>query len=408
MVWTLAFRNVFRNLRRSALTAVGIALAIGLMLTSMALNDGAWADMIGTAIRGSAGHVVVQADGWQADRKPEQWLDGASEIASALRDAYPGATVVRRAIVGGLLTSPTGSAAVELRGIEPDAERDLVLLDDKLVDGAWLEGDRGVLLGRKLADTLGVGLGDKVVFMAQVGTGEVESRLFRVRGVFRTGSEALDAFTAVAALPDVQPLFPGDDVAHQIAVVFPSIGKGGVDTSPARAALGARTGVDVLSWEDAMPVLKEQAALDAKFGNVLYGFMGLIVAVGVLNTVLMSVLERMREFGVLLALGLRPRDLAAMIVVEGGVLGLCGGVLGALLAVPPILWLEAYGIDYGDMIAQSGPVGDVALDTVLRAHLDPPKMATVAAIAAVVALLASLWPARHATRLHVVDALRHT
>jgi len=408
MVLRLALRNVFRNTRRSVLTAGGMALALAVLLFTISLQDGAWAQMIDTAVRGNAGHIVVQAQGWQTEQESEQYLTDATALHEAVAAAHPEATVVRRTFLGGLVTSPQGSMAVELRGIQPEAERSLVLLDDKLVEGDWVQGDRDLVIGERLAKTLDVSLGDKVVFMTQIGEGDVNSRLFRVKGIYRTGQEALDAFSALSTWSATQELFPEPDVAHQVAVVYPTSTKGEVDTAKARAAVGERDGVEVLSWREAMPILVEQAELDIKYGNIMYGFMGLIVAVGVLNTVLMSVMERIREFGVLLALGIRPRQLAAMVLLEGGILGVTGGVAGILLALPFVLWITYQGIDYGEMMASAMPVGDVAISTVMKGQLNPPKMLMVAVIAAVGSLLASLWPARHATRLEVVESLRHT
>lgn len=407
-MWRLAVRNLWRHGRRSLLTAGGMALALGLMMVSMSLNDGAWGEMITQAIRGSAGHAVVQAPGWQEERDAALTLGDATEISASLQHAYPEAVVLRRTFVGGLLTSPMGSMAVELRGIEPAREAEVVLLDERIVEGAWPEGDRDLLIGRQLADVLQVEPGDRVVFMAQVGAGDVESRMYRICGIYRAGSEVLDAFTAFGHIDGTRSLWGDKDVAHQVAVILPMVARGADPAERARVRLADRDDLEVLSWEQALPVLQEQLAIDQKSDFLIYGFMGLIAAVGVLNTVLMSVLERVREFGVLLALGMRPRQLAGMVVLEGAALGMLGGGLGIAVALPFIVYLQAYGIDYGDMLAEVGPVGGVAMDPILRAQLDGRQMVMVAGFAVVLSTLASLWPARHATRLEIVDALRHS
>ncbi len=115
-----------------------------------------------------------------------------------------------------------------------------------------------------------------------------------------------------------------------------------------------------------------------------------------------------RAAGVLLALGLRPRQLALMVLVEGGVLGTVGGLAGIALALPGVLYLQQQGIDYGEMMLSASPVTDVAMDTVMRGQLNLPKMLVVAGIAAIMAVVASLWPARLTTRLEIVESLRHT
>jgi ABC-type lipoprotein release transport system permease subunit len=347
----------------------------------------------------------VQAKGFQEERKSELALADSTAVATKLRAAYPGATVVRRTWVGGLLTSPRNASAVTVEGIEPDAEATLTLLDDRLKDGHWLDDDRGILLGDLLVSTLGVGVGDKVVFMTQVGGGEMQSRLFRVAGVFHTGNEMLDAFGALARIEATQELLPVADAAHQVAVIVPGAGKAEVPTAPAAAVA---PGADVLSWRQALPLLEEQEALDENFSGIFYLAMGLIVAVGVLNTVLMSVMERVREFGVLRAIGMRSRPLFAMIVAEGLVLGVLGAIASVLLAAPAIHWLVVHGIDLGDVLSANSPVGGVAIDTVMRARWVPATMLGYAASAVVLAVAASLWPAWKATRLRPVDAIHHT
>lgn len=409
MLLRLAVRNLWRNGRRSFLTVTGIALALALMLISQSIQNGAWGALIKNAIQAGAGHVVVQADGWQEERDPELWMDGSTALRDAVGEAYPGAIVVRRTFVGGLLTSPTGSAAVTVQGIEPSQEAELTLLDDRLRSGAWLtdDGERGILLGEVLAQTLGVGLDDKVVLMAQVGTDDMESRLFRVKGTFRTGSDALDAFGAYAHVDATQAVMGGDDPAHQIAVVWPEIGRDEPDLTPAREALAGHDGLDIMTWRGALPLLEEQEALDAKFNNLIYVVMAAIVAVGVLNTILMGVMERMREFGVMLAVGMKPGRLARMVVLEGFLLGLVGGVAALAIAAGPIWALQTYGIDYGDLFAKASPVGGIPIDTVMRAQASAWQSGIIVAMGAFVAFAASLWPARKATHLQPVEAIRH-
>ncbi|MCB9665134.1 MAG: ABC transporter permease [Alphaproteobacteria bacterium] len=407
MILTLAIRNVWRNGRRTALTVAGIGIALALMFTSMAMQNGAWNMMITAAIQATAGHVVVQADGWQEERDPNLVLQRSTEVQQALLEAYPDAVVVRRVFLGGLLSSPTGSQAVAVQGVEPVREAELTLLDDQLVDGTWLPDDRAIVVGQRLAEILAVELGDKVVLMAQVGTEELESRLFRVRGTFRTGNDTLDAFAAFVPLAAAQELMPFDDPAHQVAVVLPSIGRGKLDTSRAAQALAGRDGLEVLSWSEALPMLEEQQRVDTQMNVYIFVLMGLIVAIGVTNTVLMSVMERIREFGVLLSIGMRPRMLAGMIVLETLVLGSVGAVVGLLLSIWPIGYLTTHGIDYGDLMANNSAGGNVPIDSVLRAHADVPQMLQLAVVGALVAVLAALYPARKATRLTPVEAMHH-
>ncbi|HMV68479.1 MAG TPA: FtsX-like permease family protein [Myxococcota bacterium] len=399
----LALRNLLRNRRRTLLAVLGVALALAFSVTSRNWRTGVWTSMLGSAISGAAGHVVVQAPGWQEERDAAMFVPQSGTIAQALREAYPDAVVVRRVMIAGLLTSPRGAAAVGLSGVEHEAERALTLLDDRLVDGGWLDGDgRGVLVGRKLADALQVGVGDKVVFMGQVGKGEVESVLLRVRGIYVTGSEQLDALTASVDLSAVQPLLHGDDGAHQIAVVQPGLGVARLDPEPARAVV---QGADVLVWEEAMPALAEQLKVDKKLTSFLYLFLGLIVAVGVLNTVLMGALERTRELGVMLSLGMRPARLAGMVLLEGLLMGVIGAACGLLLAASLYRPLYVDGVDFGDLLAKNAPVPS-PVESLVRASVDVPGVVVMSLVAIGMTVLASVWPAWSVSRLQPVEAMR--
>lgn len=399
----LALRNLMRNRRRTLLAVIGVALALAFSVTSRNWRSGVWMSMLGAAISGAAGHVVVQAPGWQEERDAAMVVPDSAAVADELRRLYPEATVVRRVLVPGLLTSPRGAAAIGVYGVEQQGEASLTLLDDRLIDGQWLDGDgRGVLIGQKLADTLQVKPGDKVVFMAQVGKGDVESVLLRVRGIYRTGSEQLDAMTGSVDIGALQPLLPGPDAAHQIAVVMPGLGVARLDPAPAR---GAVTGADVLVWEEAMPALAEQLKVDRKLTSFLYLFLGLIVAVGVLNTVLMGAMERTRELGVMLSLGMRPAQLARMVLLEGLLMGLLGALVGLSLASSLYKPLYVDGIDFGEMLSKNVPVAS-PVDTLVRATLDGPGVLMMSLVAIAMTVLASAWPAWMVSRLQPVEAMR--
>ncbi len=408
MIWNMAVRNIRRNKRRTLITTVGLGLIMAVMMMTFALQSGSWVAMLKAAIEGGAGHMVVQQEGWQTEQEASMFFDGASKVQSELQQAYPDATVVRRTLIGGLITSANGSSAIQLKGIEPGPERGLTLLDDNVREGEWLSTDRDIVIGTGLARTLGVGLGDKVVFMAQVATDDVESRLYRVKGIYRTGTDVIDNFLAYTTVDSTAELFPVDDPGHQVAVILPNADRDDIPSDGAARVASAHEGLKMLTWKEALPLLQEQMELDMKGSYVIFLFMGIIVLVGVLNTVLMSVMERIREFGVLLALGMPKKRLVRMVLLEGLLLGFLGGLVANVVAFPVILWLQEKGIDYGDMMGSANPLGDVALDTVLRGQLSAPMFLLVPIGAAIMALVASIYPALKAARLQPVEAIRHT
>ena len=329
----LAFRNLFRNARRTLITLSAIGSGLGLVLMMVGMQAGQYAEMLRIGISTLAGHVVVQADGWQEERDAEQLLEGADGVTEALVDAFPDGTVTPRLFLGGLVTSPYNASGVALRGVVPSAEATVDTLDEKMVDGEWLadDDDRGIVMGAKLAEVLKVEVGDKVVYMGQgPGQDEMASRLFRVRGLYRTGGVELDGMAVMVTIAAARDLIEQPDVAHQVALHLRDPEDSASARQRALELVGA-PGRDVLDWPEALPELVHFIRIDRVSGDAFMTVMGLIVAMGVLNTVLMSVLERARELGVLMATGLRPPHVVALIVIENLALAAFALALGTVL-----------------------------------------------------------------------------
>lgn len=409
-MFPIAARNLLRNTRRSLLTGAAIAFGVILILIMVGIQEGSYEDMIESGVSQLAGHVVVQDERYQSDPEVERVVQGASAIAQGLQQALPAATIAPRMQLGGLLVSPTSSVGAGLMGMDPAAEATIQKFDDQLVEGAWLEASdtRGIVIGVAMADRLGVELGDKLVFMGQYGGDEMASRLFRVRGVFETGTAELDGFTALAHLEAAQELLGRGDVAHRVTVHLDDPHR----TDEVRALVQERVdarGVVVLTWWEALPQISTLIQVDRVSGDVMLIILGIIVAMGALNTMLMSALERTREFGVMLAIGLKPGQVFRLVLTEGLVLGLAGAAAGLVLGLIALYPLVHYGFDYSAMMGggQSAEMGGISLSTQIHAAYAPVRMGTYVLGAVVFATLAALYPAVHVARLEPVDAIHH-
>lgn len=412
ILFKLAARNLLRNKRRTAITMAGISLGLALMVWSNNLANGSRQDMLQTAVGMMAGHVVVQGSGYQADPDSELVVLDSGALADAVRTAIPDAIVTRRIYMDGLVMSPVASTAAMVKAIEPSQEAQVVDLDDKIVQGEWLadDDDRGILLGQALAERLEVGLGDKVVFMGQPDGDEVESRLFRLRGVFRTGVAEIDGFTALVPLVAAQELFRGSDPANQVAVHLPDSSDTVARLAQVSALVAGLTSAgdtEVLPWQEAIPDIVEFIELDEAYNDGMWLILGIIVSMGVVNTVLMSVMERVREFGVMMALGLKPRKLAAMVLTEGFVLGLVSALIGVALGIALTLPFLESGIDFSAQYGESMEAGGVPLSMVMVPRISWARLFVYPIIGVLFALLASIYPAWKVTRLSPVQAIRH-
>ncbi len=405
----IAFRNLRRNRRRTFLTVAAIAFGLSMMLWTVNFQAGSYATMIRTGISSSAGHVVVQADGYQEDQEVTLVVDRASDVAAALEAAFPDATVAPRIALNGLLTSTSTSVGAALQGFDPEAEARVQTLPDKVVEGRWLGGDddRAILIGRPMADALDMKLGAKLVFLGQSGTDEVHSRMFRVRGIYRTGSDAFDSRVAYTSLGAARELLEGRDVVHRVTLHLDDPAAAFAAADRVEAML-ARPELDVRNWKEALPELSAMIQVDRASGDVMMAIIGLIVAFGVLNTLLMSVLERTREFGVMLALGMQPRQLGRLVLAEGLAVGLLGAGLGLLLGLALSYHAVHVGIDYEALTGTSGlEMEGLVLDSVLRGEWDPRRMALYCGAAVLFSVAAAVYPAWSISRLRPVEAMRH-
>jgi ABC-type lipoprotein release transport system permease subunit len=402
----LAVRNTFRNLRRTLITMAAISLGLALMITSNNLTFGSYQTMISTGISVMAGHVVVQGEGWQEERDSRMVVHDAAAHAQTLTQTFPDAVIVQRSMLQGLLMSPVSSVGVMLTAVDPTVEPKVSDWQDKLIEGEYLTDDRGILLGSLLAESLQVKLGDKVVLMAQ-GEGETSSRLFRVRGLIQTGAKNIDGFIGIITLPAAQEVLALPDAVNQISVHLDNPDDTAAATDAARAALAGVSDIEVLAWPEALPELYSMIQLDRASNNTIMAIIGLIVALGVLNTVLMSVMERIREFGVMLAVGTSPGRLVTIIMLEGLVLGVTSISLGIGLGMLASWPLIVHGIDYSEMMGESMTTAGVTLSAVVHAELDWERLIIYSLTGLVLVILTAAWPAWRASRLRPVESMRH-
>ncbi len=402
----LALRNLRRNLRRTLITTAAIALGLALLMFSSSGTDGICNNMIATGTGSQAGHVVVQGpEDLEAELKPV--LADAPILAATITATLPDATITQRVFIDGLLASPTGTMGVGIGAVQPAIESSVNKVDDRLIEGEYLDDDpRGIVLGSTLAESLDVGLGDKVVLMAQ-GADGIESRMFRVRGIFSMGIDQIDGFYGQVTLPAAQELMGLGDGVHQIAAHLDSSRDTQRATADARDALPARDDLEVLSWQQALPSLAEYVAAEQAEIYVVYTVIFFMVGLGIVNTVLMSVLERMRELGVMLALGTSRRRLASLVLTEAALLGVFASAVGVALGLAIVLPLSSAGLDLSALTGGTMEVAGLPLDFTIYPDLDPVKLAFYVVGVWLLTVLSAVYPAWKATTLKPVECLQH-
>lgn len=398
MLLAIAWRNVWRNARRSLITmsalALGVAGIVGLFSYREVANEAILSDV--TA--GLVGHLQVHARGYQDAPSVGLVVPDPVQVRAALEGALPGAASEQRVIGAGLAGAGERSAPVMVLGLEDGSTLYSV------VSGKGLSGAREVVVGKGLADDLGLSPGSELVLVSQAADGSVANDRYTVAGTFASSSAELDATAVALPLAEAQSFFALGNGVHQVVVRLPAVKE---DVTPEaqvlRAALDLRT-LEALSWSEMLPQMKSSIETKRRNQGMMDLIIFLIVGLGVFNAMTMAVFERTRELGVLSSLGTRPRRLLSMVLLESLWQGALGYLLGVAVAAAVL-----YGIGTVDLGAQfSGDVMGVKMPSRLELRLFPAALSGAATTAFATALLGALIPALRAMRLKPVEALRHT
>ena len=402
MVLRLAWRNVWRNPRRTLVVVTAIAVGISGCLVAMAVNFGMVVEMIDTAIASGLGHIQIHASGW--DEKPELKVrldDGGASLRTVLDEAPGVRAWAPRLRSEGLVASPRGSVGVTLIGVDPVREPKISESADSITEGEWLGERRRVVIGEALARRLKVGVGSKVVLTVQDLTAELTGQAFRVSGLMNTRSRDLDDGTVLMRIAEAQALLGmGNSISE---VVITAIDRKEIAAIHARleAILGAES--EVRTWEQLVPLLVYMVDTFDSMGLVLYAAIFIAMSFGIANVLMMAVYERTREIGMMRAMGMGRGRVVAMIIVESCLvtaLGLAVGIGLALLGVAAL----GDGIDISRFADSMDAYG---MGTLLTPVVRAQDFASPILVGSVTAVLAGLWPAYRASRANPANALRH-
>ena len=401
-LWVIAFRDLGRNRRRSSLTMLAVALGLALLILMSGYIAGVVDGSISDSIILNTGHVQVRAESYKVEKASLQWqdlLDNSSDLlVSAAK--IDGVKAVAPALwASGFLVTGDETIGVRVTGIDPDSGFHEPIRQG-IVAGEYLATDDrdGVLIGKNLADNLGIGAGSKISLLVGTSDDEIDEDIFTVRGVFSTGVLTYDESTVYLALSKAQAITGSGDRISAVIVLTED-----AETAiPVAAALHG-PGRSVVTWEDMNALILQAIETGMSFYFLLYGIVILVVAVIIANTLLMSVFERTRELGIMAALGMKGRQIMTMILLEAGTLAFLGIIGGIVLGSLAVWSLAINGIPIGDEIASVAQ--GIALRNVLYTKFVPADIFGLSLATLIIVLLGALYPARFAARLEPVEAL---
>jgi putative ABC transport system permease protein len=401
----LAWRNILRNKRRTFLSG----LAVGIGLASMMFVDGLFTGMLDSMVRTATdtflGQGQIHAKGFTDTLEVEKTIKHSRQLLKDLSSEEVITHFSPRTASFSMLSSAGGVQSVMLYGIDPDYERDISMVDDAITKGAYLDNSKKglILIGSKTAETLEVDVGDRVVVtVAQAHTGELSQEMFRVGGIFHMGIREADSGLAFIDLKSAQNILGLKDEVHEIALSFKSLEMAGDPTFPFWKKY-SKNGNKAIGWKEMVPQLNSVIEMSHISTAITLFLVFGIVGLTIMNSLFMSLYERMFEFGVLRAIGTRPIRMAAIILLEALSLSVISMIIGLIIGFGVTKYFSVHGIDYTGIEFAGVTITNLIFPVFTFEQYTLYPLLTIA-----FSLLAALYPAVFAAKLTPARAMRRS
>nr|WP_321408259.1 FtsX-like permease family protein [uncultured Carboxylicivirga sp.] len=403
MILSISWRNVWRSKTRSVVILFAIALGIFTGVFNYAFYNGMAVQRINSAISTEASHIQIHPKGYLEEPDEKNYISNAASLASEISEKDSVKAACSRFIVQGMIQSPTTSSGIRIMGINPEIESSVTNVHSKIIDGAYFEGVKRnpVVIGQKLADKLKLKVRSKVVITFADASGYISGASFRVAGIYETSNKMYDQTNIFVKTEDLTSLYGvNTNAGHEIAVLLNQS-----DDVP--AVLDVLTNkyqqYDVKEWRKIMP---EVSMLESSLDISMYIFMIIILLAltfGIINTMLMAVLERTKELGMLMSIGMNRGRVFKMIMIETVFLSLIGGVVGIIMGALVTVLTAKSGIDISIVSEGFGAMG---YDSMVYPVLRIKNVIDVVVMVFITGMLAALYPAYKALKLKPAEAIR--
>lgn len=408
MIPRLAWRSIWRNRRRTLITVLSIGFGLACTVFFIAIGEGVYAQLIDQVVRMQAGHITLENPGYRDAPAVDLWVKAPESLRSQI-ERLPQVERTKLIIMGqGIARSGSGDVSATLMGIEPSVELDTSPLVRHIFAGRYLNDDDGpwVVIGSELARRLKLDVGKKMVLTTNDAAGNLVDELCRVRGIFETGSVEIDGYFIQAPIDFARRLFGlPEDGATQLGVIL-KIPEAQESVLRETRLMVAEQDIAVLPWQEVIPEISSYIKLDKGSNWIFQAILIFLILFTIFNTILMSVLEREREFAVLLALGTKPVQLRLQILMESAYVGLIGCGLGLLVGGLSAWAAQVWGIDLRSLLEEGFTISGFAVSAKMHARVTTELLLGTAGLVFGATLILSLIPMHRAARLSIVDQLR--
>ncbi len=401
---TIAWRNILRNRRRSLITIFAIGFGLGAMIFVWGYIDGAHLQMKENFTGLLMGHIQIHAKGFEKTISINKVIKNPVPIEDILKKQPEIVSYSRRIRTFSLFGTAENSVGGMLIGIDPVNEAKVSKIKNAVISGQFLtaENVRGIVLGNVLAENLQATLGDKVVAMAQATDGTLGAEAFRVIGLIKTGVEEIDKGIAFVLLKDVQRVLILEEAVTDFVLRVNSFDRINGVTQFLKTQLPTND-LEIMTWSEISPVLQQWMDFDEAFAYVFLLIVLIIIVAGILNTILMSLLERTREFGVMMALGTKGYQLAFMVGIESFLLGVMGMVVGMAIGLSAVGVFSHWGIPISSKVKEA--MASFFMSDVIYPTINIDHVISSALVVLISSILISLYPAWKVSKLRPVKAL---
>jgi putative ABC transport system permease protein len=402
----LAWRNVWKNKRRTILTLLTIMVGCAMIIFFRSTQDGSYEKMIEDSIAANTGHIQIHEKGYWENMSIDYAFIPSSAVMSYLRKNPAISATSRRIHAAGLVSYGNNTFGALIQAVDPEQEKRVSTLHTTIQPGGrYIRPDDGkkIIMGITLAKNLGAKVGDSVSLLSQGFDGSIAAANFTIVGIFKTRNPRYDQTTIIMPLAQAVETFSMIDYLSSLVIRL----KNTSDMERVRDGLRALPGtkrLEIMGWDELTPELIQAIVMDKLFGYIFFFILFLITAFGVLNTVQMSVFERTRELGIMMAIGTKPRQIVTMVLLESVFISLIGVILGIIVGSSISYYFFIHPFDFSDYQKEMEVFSQVT--TVFPAKLYAHNVITTALFTFLFGVLFSIAPARRASKLNPLKAIR--
>jgi len=403
MIFSISWRNIWRSKTRSLVIISAISLGIFAGVYTVAFMYGWVNQRINAVISTEISHIQIHHPNYIQSNETADFIENTDEIQTELHDIAEVKASSTRVLANCMIASAEAGTGIQLTGIDPEREKQVTNLHEKIIEGDYFEGnsDRQIVISQKLAEKLNLSIRSRVVVTLAGLDGTITGGAFRVAGIYRTSNTAFDetrAFVIDSKLRELLQMQPTE--GHQIAIL---LHENKTEEGVAKQLTAMWPDLEILTWTQLMPDMQMLNEYMSLMMYIVVGIILLALGFGIVNTMLMVILERVKELGMLMAVGMNRRRIFLMIVLESVFLSLTGGIIGIVLALILTTITGHTGID---LSLWADGLNSMGYDAMVYPWISFDSLLGVTALVIITGVLSALYPARKAIKLNPAEAVR--